>query len=714
MKPDNEKMTARRRTGYAVWLLCAVCILINFVGVQLATRFELPLYLDGIGIVLASAVGGYLAGVIVGFLTNLINGIFDYTTIFYSSISVLIALAAAFMARRDGFKKLGRMLETILLLALIGGGLGSVLTWFLYGGGIGEGISAPLAHALLDRGLPEFMAQLTADLGIDLLDKTVTVLLVALLLCLLPDSLHTYFPNFGAKTLLRTERRTGERSTRGMSLRAKVMLLISAAVLVVAGVVVWISLSLYRNAFVEEETRMAQGIALTAVNAFDAERVDEYMEQGEAAEGYGAAERLLGAIAASSADIEYVYVYKILTDGCHVVFDPDTEEEEGGDPGEIIPFDEAFMALVPDLLAGKEIEPVISNESYGWLLTVYQPVYNAAGTCQCYVGVDLSMQRLIENEHVFFTRVLSLFLGFFILILAAGAHLAEHGLIRPINAIAEATGAIAATSNETRKDSLVQIRALEIATGDEIEHLYKAIEKTTGEVVDYIAETQQKNEQIARLQNGMILVLADLVESRDKCTGNHVRNTAAYTRLILERMREKGLYPAVLTEEYIFDVVNSAPLHDVGTIQIPDALLNKPGRLTDEEFTQMKCHTLRGGEIIDRAIGMISDDSAGYLTEARNLTLYHHERWDGKGYPHGLKGEEIPLSARVMAVADVFDALVARRSYKEGFPFEKAVGIIREESGTHFDPEVVDAFLDCLDEARTISIEANERSLKEY
>ena len=128
----------------------------------------------------------------------------------------------------------------------------------------------------------------------------------------------------------------------------------------------------------------------------------------------------------------------------------------------------------------------------------------------------------------------------------------------------------------------------------------------------------------------------------------------------------------------------------------------------------MKCHTLRGTEIIDRAIGMVSDDSTDYLKEARNLTLYHHERWDGKGYPKGLKGEEIPLSARIMAVADVFDALVARRSYKEGFPFDTAIDIIRKESGTHFDPEVVEAFLQCQDEARAIAEQANRKSLEEY
>ena len=171
------------------------------------------------------------------------------------------------------------------------------------------------------------------------------------------------------------------------------------------------------------------------------------------------------------------------------------------------------------------------------------------------------------------------------------------------------------------------------------------------------------------MQNGLIMVLADMVESRDQCTGDHVRKTAAYSQVILEQMRKEGLYPDILTDEFIEDVVNSAPLHDVGKIQVSDTLLNKPGKLTDEEFTRMKYHTTAGGEIIAHAIALVSD--TGYLAEAKNLASYHHERWDGKGYPEGLKGEDIPLSARVMAVADVFDALVSRRSYKAPSPLRR-------------------------------------------
>ncbi len=215
-------------------------------------------------------------------------------------------------------------------------------------------------------------------------------------------------------------------------------------------------------------------------------------------------------------------------------------------------------------------------------------------------------------------------------------------------------------------------------------------------------QSDQQNTVISKLQNGLILVLADLVESRDKCTGDHVRKTAEYARIIMEQLRREGVYKDILTDEFIEDVEHSAPLHDVGKIQVPDAILNKPGKLTDEEFEEIKTHTTAGRDILTRAIDMVSVDSSGYLNEARNLAYCHHEKWNGGGYPQGLAGEEIPLSARIMAVADVFDALVSKRSYKDRLPFEQAMEIIREGSGSHFDPKVAEAFLHAEEEVRAV------------
>ena len=160
-----------------------------------------------------------------------------------------------------------------------------------------------------------------------------------------------------------------------------------------------------------------------------------------------------------------------------------------------------------------------------------------------------------------------------------------------------------------------------------------------------------------------------------------------------------------LTDQFVSDVVNSAPLHDIGKITVPDAILNKPGRLDDQEYERMKGHAKAGGDIIAKTIGLVPQ--SGYLSEAKNMAEFHHEKWNGSGYPHGLKGTAIPLSARIMAVADVFDALVSKRSYKEPFTFEKAQEIIREGAGKHFDPRIVEAFFDAEDEVREIAEKFN-------
>ena len=146
----------------------------------------------------------------------------------------------------------------------------------------------------------------------------------------------------------------------------------------------------------------------------------------------------------------------------------------------------------------------------------------------------------------------------------------------------------------------------------------------------------------------------------------------------------------------------------MGKIHVSDVILNKPGRLTDEEFEIMKSHTLLGSKIIDKAMDTVSD--TGYLNEAKNMSEFHHEKWNGKGYPHGISEQEIPLSARVMAVADVFDALVSRRSYKEPFSVEKALSIIKEDAGTHFDPLVAKAFVEAEDKVRKIAEEFDKHN----
>jgi len=198
------------------------------------------------------------------------------------------------------------------------------------------------------------------------------------------------------------------------------------------------------------------------------------------------------------------------------------------------------------------------------------------------------------------------------------------------------------------------------------------------------------HEKVSRMQSGMITFMAEVVENRDDNTGGHIKRTAEYVEGIANELKRQGAYSDILTDSYLRDMIVAAPLHDIGKIHIPDAVLNKPGKLTDEEFAVMKTHTTAGEELLIHAREELG--ASGYLNTAVEMAAYHHEWWNGKGYPYGIGGENIPLCARIMAVADVFDALTSKRCYKNAMPLEKAYAIIREESGTHFDPVVVEAF----------------------
>ena len=199
--------------------------------------------------------------------------------------------------------------------------------------------------------------------------------------------------------------------------------------------------------------------------------------------------------------------------------------------------------------------------------------------------------------------------------------------------------------------------------------------------------------KVERIQKSIISSLAAVVEERDENTGNHITRTSDYVQALIGAMKEKGKYTS-LSEDYCNNVVLAAPMHDIGKIRIPDAILNKPGRLTDEEFEIMKKHAVYGSEIIQRTMKDVEEDA--YFTVAFNVARYHHERYDGKGYPEGLKGEAIPLEARIMALADVYDALISERVYKKAYSKEYAREILLQGAGTQFDPDLVPLFLEVI------------------
>jgi len=201
----------------------------------------------------------------------------------------------------------------------------------------------------------------------------------------------------------------------------------------------------------------------------------------------------------------------------------------------------------------------------------------------------------------------------------------------------------------------------------------------------------QSYKDMENTRTGTILGLAKLAEFRDKGTGHHLERIPEYTKILAEEMAKKPKYKNYITKEYIDDIYLSSILHDIGKVGVPDAILLKPGKLTPEEFEEVKGHVLLGGDTLNTIDSQVGGRS--FLTIGKEIAYHHHEKWDGTGYPDGLKGEDIPLSARIVALADVYDVVTTKRSYKEAYSHEEAKKIVIYERGRHFDPDIVDAFL---------------------
>lgn len=241
-----------------------------------------------------------------------------------------------------------------------------------------------------------------------------------------------------------------------------------------------------------------------------------------------------------------------------------------------------------------------------------------------------------------------------------------------------------------------------LALKDAADYLRDKNEYLQQEVTRRTAEISAQAEQLSLLQDVTINALASLAETRDSETGGHIRRTQNYVRLLAQRLAFKPEYRAQITLDYIDLLFKTAPLHDIGKVGIADNILLKPGKLTPDEFEQMKRHTIIGKAAIEHA-ELQRGVKLAFLEVAKQIAMSHHERWDGQGYPEGLIGQEIPLAARLMSVADVYDALISKRVYKAAMPHEVAVSMIKAGRGTQFDPDIIDAFSEIESEFREIA-----------
>lgn len=229
--------------------------------------------------------------------------------------------------------------------------------------------------------------------------------------------------------------------------------------------------------------------------------------------------------------------------------------------------------------------------------------------------------------------------------------------------------------------------------------LEQQVMERTREIVRQADELMRQKQSVIAAQDATIMSFRLLAGTRDNETGSHIARTQNYLRVLAEQLRHHPRFSRFLNDETIFLIYKSSALHDIGKVGIPDAVLHKPGRLSAEEWEIMRRHCVLGRDAI------VASDELTFLTYAREIAYTHHERWDGTGYPQGLSGEAIPLSGRLMAVADVYDSLISKRVYKPAFPHEQSVAMMFAERGKHFDPDILDAMLEISDTFRAIALQ---------
>ena len=705
MKAQENPKTKKSRILTGRILLTLSGITLNAVFSFVMYKLGIPLFLDTIGTVWVAVISGFLLPAIcTAVVSSVICASFYWPSIYLSFFNAIIAIITVSFARKKYLKRVGPLLLYILILTLISSVSVSFLQYFVEGQNT-DFITLRNALALSNElSIPYFLSLFITNLMLYFLEKVFISISNLSLLSFIPKRILTFFEKdirthqLVSKTAIQYV--TDNQRNIKHPLHKKIVLIFvisSFALVILTGT---IALKVYYDNAKEEKTHNAKNCAKIAAELMDPAKLDDYIKYGFDAPGYNETLELFKKVQKTSLDISYLYALKIEENGCRFIFD--TDEENAYSPGELVPFDKEFENYLPQLFDGKEIVPVESDSFLGWLLSVYQPVLDQDGKCVCYVGVDVSMDYIAGYMGSFIVKVFLIMGGFFMIVISYAIWAIGNNMSYPISAIAASVDRFSDSGEEQEKldENVRFIRSLDIKSGDEIQKLYDAICRMTLSQSEQIRDIRRLSESTVTMQDGLIITMADMVENRDSDTGAHVQKTSAYVKIIVEGLKKKGYYPQKITPKFMSDVVRSAPLHDVGKINISDSVLNKPGKLTDEEFAIMKTHTTAGKEILEKAISTVQGEN--YLKEARNMAAYHHERWDGKGYPEGLHGEVIPLSARIMAVADVFDALASPRVYKPAFPLEKALTILQEGSGTQFDPKCVEVFMDALPEVKMV------------
>ncbi len=563
--------------------LCAIGLTLNVLGSLFTRNFELPIYLDTFGTIFIAALGGYVPGIIVGFFTNFIGSFFNDTEMHYGIVSVSIAWLTASLARKGYYENFPKAMTTIPVTILVTSFLGAFF---------GELVSPANSFNSLDsinKFFINFLETFFKNFYYELPDKSLTIIMSFFALECIPPKLKEDFKSLGKMQATVTDEvheAINAKNRFTSSLRTKMIFNLMSITLGVAVFISYYSYTTYRDAIIEEHKRIANGIVTMVAEEIDPKRVDEFLELGHHAQGYNEVEKKLYKIRNSNYNVKYIYVYKIMEDGCHVVFDLDTGEVEGTEPGEIEEFDEEFYSVLDDLLAGRHIPPKTSNGQFGNLLTIYKPVYDSVGNCVCYAGLDFSMDEINDYGRRFIARVIAIFSGAVVFIFVLGLWFIENNIILPVNTMAYCAKNFAYDSEAARGKNVKLIKSLDIRTHDEIENLYSAFLKTTADSMNYF-----ENFKKAKVQAEVLNELAH----KDALTG--LQNKTSYTektaKLDEEIAAARAEFCIIMIDVNFLKRVNDTYGHEYGNTYLINA-----GKLACSVFGEENVYRIGGDEFV--------------------------------------------------------------------------------------------------------------------
>ncbi|MBO4779866.1 MAG: GGDEF domain-containing protein, partial [Selenomonadaceae bacterium] len=504
----------RKVSAKKITLICIAGWALNLIGSLFANVFALPFYLDTGGTVFIAALGGYVPGIAVGFFTNLTKSFVTPSEMYFCSISIAIAILTTFFSRRGYFSNFRKAIFLIPALAFLAGTGDFLLEHFLRASDFLTSFNA-------------YEESFINKFPIEFVDKAISVLIAFFMMKFVPAHIRKNFRTLGQKQAPLSEdmrEAIDERKNLSSSLRTKTLAILMLSSLLLSFSISLISYLLFRESAVNDRVRFADGLVSVVLNEINPDKVDEYLKLVRDAEGYKETEDRLYTVKNSNRAVEYIYVYRIDKNGCHVIFDLNTSKYEGDKTGEVVPLEESVLPYRDDLIAGKPIPPIISNDEYGFLLTLYKPLYDVNGKCQCYAAIDYSMEALTEYARTFMIKLLALFIGCFIFIFAIGIVFVENNIILPVNTMAYCARHFSYDSSVARERNIERIKQLKICTGDEIENLYQAMIRTTENILKYLEHLQRARTQVS----DMLVKVSEMDEIAHKDSLTGVQNKTAY------------------------------------------------------------------------------------------------------------------------------------------------------------------------------------------